>query len=176
MPNNRARRSFVRQGRQRRETLWVGGTTVRTTIATASTAVIQTSLNAAALALRPFTIIRVRGVMRLETDQLANSEFQDAKWGMAVVSDQAVLIGVTAVPTPDTDNTSDLWFAYEAMLNDFKVSSAIGLLVVGSERIIDSKAMRKVEDGQDLVSVIETGPASNGVVVTTFNRVLIKLH
>ncbi len=41
---------------------------------------------------------------------------------------------------------------------------------------VDSKAMRKVEEGQTLVEVIETGALSSGVSVITFQRTLIKLH
>ena len=82
---------------------------MRTTITTVGTSVVQTSLNAGALALRPFTMVRVRGVIRLETDQLTTTEFQEIAFGLAVVSDQAVAVGVTAVPSPVSDNGSDLW-------------------------------------------------------------------
>ncbi len=55
-----ARKSgFVRRGgRMVRETIWFGQTETQTVLAAANTAAILTSLNAAALALRPFTIIR----------------------------------------------------------------------------------------------------------------------
>ena len=149
---------------------------MRTTITTVGTSVVQTSLNAGALALRPFTMVRVRGVIRLETDQLTTTEFQEIAFGLAVVSDQAVAVGVTAVPSPVSDNGSDLWFVYERMLNDIKVSSAIGILTQGVERIVDSRAMRKCEDGEDIVSVVETGAASQGVIVTAYFRALVKLH
>jgi len=175
--NNRtARRSFGRRAGIRRETLWLGGVTVRSTVATASTSLIHTSLNAAALALTPFTVVRVRGVLRLESDQLVATEFNEMAFGHAIVSEQAVAIGVTAVPTPVTDDNSDLWFVYEAMFNDIKVSSAIGILTQGVERIVDSRAMRKVEEGEDLIGVVETGATSAGVVMTTYTRALIKLH
>ncbi len=67
-----ARRSgFVRRGgSQRRQTLWFGGVSVQSTLAGASTAILQTSLNAAALALRPFTVVRNHGFVFLESDQV----------------------------------------------------------------------------------------------------------
>ena len=43
-------------------------------------------------------------------------------------------------------------------------------------RVIDSKAMRKVEDGEDLVVVVETNSVSNGAVAVSSYRQLIKLH
>ncbi len=51
---------FIRGGRHRRETIWLG--TAQTSSGFAATTVaILNSLNAAALALRPFTVVRVRG-------------------------------------------------------------------------------------------------------------------
>jgi len=40
----------------------------------------------------------------------------------------------------------------------------------------DSRAMRKVEDGQDIALVAESGGASVGVNFTKSGRFLIKLH
>jgi len=98
-------------------------------------------------------------------------------YGHAVVSDQAVAIGVTAVPTPNVDNGSDLWFVFEAVMSDIKVGSdQTGFGRVGIERIIDSRAMRKVEDGQDLVVVAEAGTGSDGMNMGHYVRTLIKLH
>jgi len=175
---NARKSGFIsRGGVRRRETAWLGGVTVRSTLAAGSTSILQSSLNAAALASRPFTVIRVRGVMFVKSDQAAANEFQDVAYGNAVVSDQAVAIGVTAVPTPDTDDASDLWFVYKRILNEMLFSDATGInSPYGIFGEFDSKAMRKIEDGQDLVEVVETGPLSSGVVVTTYARTLIKLH
>jgi len=97
----RSRRSgfTTRGGRSVRESLWFDGPVFNTNMGAASTAVLVSSLSAAALALRPFTVVRTRGSMFLETDQQAASEFYQAAIGCCVVSDQAVAIGVTAVPT-----------------------------------------------------------------------------
>jgi len=110
-----------------RDTLWFQGASAQTTIATVSTATLVTSLSAGALAFRPFTVVRTRGVLHLRSDQFANSESQSAAYGRCVVSDQAVAIGVTAVPTPITDNGSDLWFVYEMLKTRVEVSSAVGI-------------------------------------------------
>ncbi len=175
-----ARKSgFVRRhGKMVRETAWFGGVFTRVTMAAASTAVITTSLNAAALALRPFTIVRTRGVIHLRSDQLAAREDFAAIYGNAVVSDQAVAIGVTAVPTPVTDNASDLWFVNEAICGSFGFITGSGSLMDGSnlDRTFDSKAMRKVEDGQDVIGVVETSGGSDGAIMLVFRRMLVKLH
>ncbi len=175
---SRSRKSgfVLRGGSFRRETLWFVGLETRSTIATLSTALLIGSLNAAALALRPFTVIRTRGIWRLKSDQVAATEDQVAMLGHAVVSDQASAIGVTAVSTPSTDSNSDLFFQYNVLFNDFQLGSAVGAMQQGTNQEIDSKAMRKVEEGEDMVITLETGSLSAGVIVSTFTRELIKLH
>ena len=55
---------FIRRGgSMRRETAWLTDPTAEVTMSGAPTALLISSLNAAALALRPFTIIRTRGVI-----------------------------------------------------------------------------------------------------------------
>ena len=176
---NRKSGFIMRGGGMRRETLWLGGVVQQTTLASASVATLLTSLNAVALAMRPFTIVRTRGIVTVHTDQIAATEDQVVGYGQAVVSDQAAAIGVTAVPTPVADSESDLWFVYQMMFNHFDFASAVGFGEKPLERWdIDSKAMRKVEDGQDFVSVIETaaGGLTAGAIVGSFFRTLIKLH
>jgi len=95
----------------RRDTLWffIGSSVVNLT---ALGGTLLTSLNAAALSLRPFTVIRTHLSVHLRSDQFAASEEQAAGVGMAVVSDEASAIGVSAIPTPVTDAASDLWFVH----------------------------------------------------------------
>ncbi len=161
---------------QKRTTFWLSATAITDTLSTASTAAILTTLNAAALALRPFTIVRTRGYWHIHSDQGAATEVQEAAYGRIIVSDQSVAIGVTAIPTPVTDSQSS-WYMYERMVAHLDFSSAVGFDAdAGHQREVDSKAMRKVEEGQDVISVWETGPNSDGVAGTFFTRTLIKLH
>ncbi len=170
---NTSRKSgfILRRGVMRRETLWFTGVFASTTLA-ASTAVLVSTLNAAALALRPFTVVRTRGVLMIESDQEAANERTRAAFGAAVVSDEASAIGVTAIPTPTTDDGSDLWFVYEAMPYSMLASNSSPVF---SRVDIDSRAMRKVEDGQDVVTVVEQA-AAVGAILTNYVRILIKLH
>ena len=173
-----ARRSglVLRGGRNRRNTLWFGGADANTTLVAGANPVLLTSLNAAALALRPFTVIRTRGTISIRTDQQAASEVQHVFFGQAVVSSQAVAIGVTAVPTPRTDDASDLWFTFEMLMAGMRFGDVTGFADLGSNREIDSRAMRKVEDGEDVIGVIESGAAGAGSLVSTYTRLLVKLH
>ena len=167
-----------RSGVARRETVWIGSASFSTLLSAPSTAVLQASLNAAALALRPFTVVRTRGFFHLRSDQGAVTEIYEAALGLAVVSDQAVAIGVTAVPTPTTDDDSDLWFVYERGFGELEVNTSVGFSngPAGGYRSFDSKAMRKVEDGQDVIQVVETSALSSGARLASHLRMLVKLH
>jgi len=174
-----ARKSgFVRRGGvMRRETLWFTDTPTRTTMAAASTAVLVGSLNASALALRPFTVIRTVGYMHVKSDQTAVLEDYNASLGCAIVSDQATAIGVTAVPTPMTDNGSDLWYFYQHAIGSFIFIDGTSFDPVGGVGMkVESKGARKVQEGEDLVIVAETGSNSSGVVLAKLLRILVKLH
>jgi len=166
-------RGFRRRGS---ETRWLDIDAVDNNLAAPSTAVLSNALSAGALALRPFTVLRSRIFWHVTTDQTVAPEQQSVSMGVAIVSDQAVAIGVTAVPTPDTDRGSDLWFVYDDIMTRFFLSTAVGFNMVGEGHIVDSKAMRKVEDGEDLIIVQETTPLSAGVNVYLVGRILIKLH
>ncbi len=175
---NRSRKSgfVLRGGGPRRETVWIGITEAQNTIVAASTALISSSLNAAALALRPFTVVRTRGILSIDSDQIAASERTGYAFALAVVSDQAAAIGVSAVPTPITDRGSDLFFVYEEMFGHFERGDNTGFQVNEQVYRFDSKAMRKVNEDQDVVITKETSSVSMGVVATSAGRLLIKLH
>ena len=168
------RNRMIRSGRK---TFWLSGAHIQTTMAAANTAVLVSSLNAAALALRPFTIVRSRGFWTLTSDQTAATEGQSVAHGLIVVSDQAVAIGVTAVPTPVVDDGSS-WHVLDAAATRFTFISGVGVAfnTMPERYVIDSKAMRKVEEGQDLIQVVATSGVSSGAIVHTYMRTLIKLH
>ena len=159
-----------------RETIWGDIVATNSSLAAANTAILANVTGAAFLALRPFTAIRTRGILYLISDQTAAAEIQAVNFGVAVVSDQAVAIGITAIPTPTTDAASDSWFVYQSIM------AAHGAGTVDSEQgkllEYDSRAMRKVEDGSQLVFVLETGDAAvtAGVNIRHFGRLLLKLH
>ena len=170
------RREFVRGAAaisQRRLTSWFQFQTAAVQMTTEGGTLIF-SLNAAALALRPFTVVRTRFEIQLGSDQAAAVEQQVAALGIAVVSDQAAAIGVTAIPTPVTDMASDLWFVHQLAFGD---ESALTDRTCSSTRMtIDSKAMRKVDIGQDIVVVGEMDNVQNGVVLTVGGRMLVKVN
>ena len=173
-----ARKSgFVRrEGRMRRETLWVPIPPVSTNITGSGTSLIYTA-SAAEQALRPYTIVRTHLFLEFESDQLAATEDWWAAIGFAVVSDQASAIGVTAVPTPITDLGSDAWYLHQFGKGAILFGDLTGFQAsTGKQVQVDSKAMRKVEDGFDNIVTIESFTGFSGVAVATAGRQLLKLH
>jgi len=125
----------------------------------------------------PFTIVRTRGSLYVQSDQLVATEFPFGAIGFAVVSAPAAAIGVTALPTPITDEGSDLFFVWEPWAASIAVSSAIGLDMNGLREIkIDSKAMRKVTADEDIVVTLENASATAAVSYILKFRMLLKLH
>jgi len=141
-------------------------------ILTAAGGTIFFSLNAAALALRPFTIVRSRFMSLIRSDQAAADETQIGAWGIAVVSDEASAVGVTAVPTPITEMASSLWLVHQLVMAHHQAQATFAEPVGVFET--DSKAMRKVEVGQDVVVVAELSTAGNGFNLTIGGRMLVK--
>ena len=160
-----------------RKTLWLGIAPTSITLASASAVAIQNSLNAAALALTPFTIIRTRGFWQLRSDQSAASEDYGASIAAAVVSEQAVAIGATAVPTPDTDISSSMFFMFESMASRFEFDDATGFHPAnGVRQHYDSKAMRKVEQGEDVIFVAEALSIVASAKIVHVARMLVKTN
>ena len=174
-----ARRFTRTRGRAgaRRESVWIGAGNGTVSLAAASTASLTHTLNAAALALRPFTIVRTRGYWHVRGDQTIASENYGASLGYSVVSDQALAIGITAVPLPETDKSSDKFFLFESLMGRLQFVSGIGIQdPAGLSSTFDSKAMRRVEEGEDVAFVAETGLTVTSGFVNSGWRMLVKLH
>ena len=112
---------------------------------TAAGGTVVFSLNAAALALRPFTVVRSHFIIMVRSDQSTNPEVQVGAYGIVVVSDEAVAAGVNSVPIPFANAASDLWFLHEFYLGNS--SDVTDKTIPAVVQRTDSKAMRKVHTG-----------------------------
>ena len=167
-----ARRTAIFTRGPKRKTLWLQFAPISASL-TATGGILYFSLNAAALALRPFTIVRTKWEAFITSDQAAAVEDQVAGMGLAVVSDEAVAVGVSAVPTPISELGSSLWFMHKILMS---AGSNVNEGRVGFQYTVDSKAMRKVEVGQDIVAVGEFSAAGDGLLLTMGGRILIKTN
>ncbi len=171
----RQRRRFIAAG-SRRSTSWLP---IDATITVFSgTAVLLNALTTEEKAKRPFTIIRCYLSSMIQSDQGAVSENFGVAVGIAVVSDQARAVGITALPTPATDIGSDLWMLHGFSYGRFAFNTGVGFDDhAGHIKDFSSKGMRKVNADQDVVIVQERiviGSSEGNINLV--GRVLIKEH
>ena len=163
----------VRRGASKRATEWIE--IEPTQVSPVAGGIITHSMTAAELAKRPFTVVRTHLELMVYSDQAAAIEYQGVGVGACVVSEPALAIGITALPTPVTDMDSDLWFLHKLVYS--MESNLTDRTRAGTVVTIDSKAMRKVNDGSEIVFVAElTSDPATGAVLAIGGRMLIKVH
>ena len=171
-------RMVVRRGPKPR-TIWFGlsaGSTAQTIAA--NTSVLMATLNAAALALRPFTVLRSRGIIHWVSDQIATGETPTGDFGLIVAKEAAGDVGVGSLPTPGTDTDAD-WFVYQPMIDDFVIGTGVGFNsgdAAGHQYVFDSKSKRRVDVTDDIMWIAENIHATNGALCYIDGRMLVQLH
>ena len=159
---------------ERRLTTWAFASPAQFSGLSGAGGVLAFQLNAAALALSPFTIVRSHFMALIKSDQAAAIETQVGAWGMAVVTQQAAAIGITAVPTPITDLGSESFFLHQLVMAHHQEitdrAEPVGVFAT------DSKAMRKVTESDTMVITIEASTAGQGFDMILGGRFLLKLH
>jgi len=120
------------------------------------------------------TVVRVRGMMTVITDQAAAGEPQVGAFGMIRVTDRAIAAGATSIPGPMTDGDDDGWFVWTPFAQ-IQQSSTTGS---NNSILIDSKAQRIVREGQQLAVMVETAasPNSEGIRFTCNLRALSRFR
>ena len=180
-----ARRSVLTHRGQRtakRFTSWAfgtGGVTVQTISSTGKTILGSGLVLAAGMDVA--TIVRTRGYLFAGiTGAGAALDSFHCAFGVAIVSTEAFVAGVASIPGPLTELDWNGWMVHQT----FKVMQKTTIsddnfgpgTLYTSE--VDSKAMRKFNDNETLVAVLEvvevgTGPSMR---VMWDSRILLKLH
>ncbi len=168
----RGRHQIVRSG-PRRSTEWLASadSTDMQSLANGGTILDQTFTF-----LEPATIVRTRGRLYVASDQTAASEFPFGALGMLVASTPAATVGVGSLPTPITDEGSDLWFLHESWMASILRADGSGIMQGVTVFDFDSKAMRKVEEGSTACVLLENASATDTVQFAIKFRMLVKLH
>jgi len=173
------RRNFV-GSRQKRKVSWnvgPGGTTLTQVVASGSVivgAIVNTIVDG-------ITCVRLRGQLTfyLSAATAADDGFSGA-FGIAKVRAAAAAVGITAVPTPITD-VADEWlyhrFFHIHAPAAFAATGYASDSVAASMQIdVDSKAMRKMTQGDSLVAVVEVVERGTAQLAIWFDsRTLVKL-
>ncbi len=176
MPRSRFRSAVQRTG-PKRATIWVSSSneTDFTSLPAASVVLDQSFSAANVSALGNFTITRTVGQILCAGDQVAALEVGFGAMGMTVVSAAALAAGIGSLPTPITDEASDQWFVYQSIMA--LTSNDAGSQAAGMKLFpFDSKAQRRVEDGQAIATTVENASATDGLIYLIKFRMLIKLH
>ena len=87
-----------------------------------------------------------------------------------MVTDRAVAAGAASIPGPFTDGGDDGWFVHEGITQ----TELSGVSPISSQ-VIDSKAMRKVEDGGEIAIMVENAAAVFAFQIIFQVRLLAKL-
>ncbi len=173
-------RSFAGRVGERRKTEWLASADATgTTNLGAATKILDQSLTTVEKAKLPFTVVRVRGMVYVQSDQVAADEEQFGAVGFAVVSDLAVAAGIASIPDPISNENSDLWFVHQFFFAGTRAGGGAGTGVPTLNGVtfpFDSKAMRKVEEGSDIAVVLSNADAAFGLQYIVKFRLLIKLH
>ena len=166
---NRRGGSFQRRG-VRRGTNWISLTQdADNALSVASDgAAILSSLDITSSPVGKSTIVRIRGCWGFDPGAATSLLIG---LGIAVVSDQAVAAGIASIPKPITDEGWDGWMWRMCRYAGTRYSNE------QSWGDIDSKAMRKWDDGDSLVCIAENININVGgaAAITSINaRVLVK--
>ena len=124
------------------------------------------------------TIVRTRGLMQMDSDQVLLSEHQTGALGMTIVSDDALAAGIASIPGPISDASND-WFLWQAALNVRTLATATGMQSpTGVQYMLDSKAQRVFQQGTSIAVVYENNsPGAGGGTHLMFSiRLLTRLR
>ena len=123
----------------------------------------------------PWTIVRVRGFLLVTTDQQVTSEAQIGAYGICVVNGEAFDAGVGSISTPWSEAFDDRWLYHTYFAAAMRVGgSSVEANINNYSKEIDGKAMRKVNLGDVVVSVMENAGGAGLNFFENF-RVGIKL-
>ena len=157
---------------KRRATEWFPSANVTNSQALATSSFLfDQSLTAAELAKRPFTVTRTVGSIWVRADSEVLGKEPFGAIGFMVVSDKAVATGVTALPDPITQEGSDEWFVYQAIA----ANGSAGEGAPYYEYKFDSRAMRKVQDGEDIIVMVANASSVDAMQFVIKFRLLIKV-
>jgi len=175
----RARTSRPFKATVKRKSTWVASADITGTSTLAASSIVLNQSFLITQAANPSivqgTIVRTRGIWAVRSDQAAASEDYIVGMGMGVVSEAAASLGITALPTPFTDETWDGWFVYDSILNGISFSDATGIREPAFvNHHFDSKAQRKVGDDSAVVVVLENSSTVGLQFMIKF-RMLFKL-
>ncbi len=177
----RNRVPFARGG-VKRAMKWISSADVTDKVGlAAASSVLSQSFTAAqlqAVAQAGGTIVRTRGSLWVQSDQVTATEEPVGAMGMMIVREQARVAGITAIPTPVTESFDDGFFVHQWFQAGvmFVQLDATGFQFNGTlwQRYdFDSKAQRKFTADSAIVVTVENSSAADGMDFMLQFRILL---
>ena len=169
-------RSGFRGGARKRKSTWVAPADQAYVSVAAGGATLLSSFDislAANSAAIGSTIVRTRGQVSIRPASfLADVDIVGA-FGVGVVSSQALAVGITAVPEPFDEADWDGWMVWRSFSYRLEFADATGVRMLSWDFEVDSKAMRKLGEGDAFIQVAQS--QSGGFVISSPLRTLLKL-
>ncbi len=171
----RTRGRFARPAKSSK--VWLTGVFLDRQTVAANSRVLNLSLDAGGLLLRPFTVLRTRVDVLWNSDQAAITEMPIGALAFGVVNEVAAALGATAIPDAVSDANYD-WFVHQGLLSLLKITGTVAgfQTPAGRQYVIDSKSMRKVGIADDLIVTTVNSDASVGAEISMAGRILVQLH
>ena len=120
------------------------------------------------------TVLRSVGMIGVQSDQAAASELQLGAFSMAIVTDSALAVGVTAIPDPVTEADDDIWFVYQPFMQALQFADATGFTAQRMTQYpFDSKAKRKMDAGKSIVLIVANSHATHAFEFMFAVRILV---
>ena len=167
----RPRRTFA--GGTRRKTSWVGPADQGHVTVATNTSVIIASFDPQVQGLPQPTIVRTRGQISLVPDATSADVRIVGAYGLGVVSREAFVAGTAAIPDPFDEAGWDGWFVWRSFGMAWDFSDNTGARFSQMNQEVDSKAMRKVTDGEIVVFMASSQAGAYDIVMPL--RMLVKL-
>jgi len=150
--------------------------TTEVTVAADSFALLTAFTGADLSPLVPATLVRIRGEIMMRSDQSAADEQQIGSLGIGVVQDVARIAGAASLPDPLLDAGDEVWLYWQSLLSAGETGAGTVIGSTPKTYTIDSKAMRKVVDGESLVVMVANHAAGHGFKIAFQARFLFLLH
>jgi len=171
-----ARRQFNRnrQSSRRPNRAWTGTFSVAPVVIPANSAVLLSTFALSNQGIDE-TVLRTVGVIYMTSDTVGVGEDQTGAFGLTVVNDVALALGITGIPDPITNVQDDVWFVYQPLLGDTEYATAVGQQM-GQRYDFDSKAKRVVSTGQGIAVVVANAHATHGLQLMAGFRMLTQVR
>ena len=140
----------------KRQVTWVGPADQGFVAVATGAKVILASFDPVSFGMDKPTVIRTRGQVAVRPEITTADLDLVGAIGLGIVSDEAFAAGVAAIPGPFDSADWDGWFVWQSFSYNYEFIDGTGFNFSVWNFEVDSKAMRKVSDGETMVVVIES--------------------